>query len=134
MRSWDLFRKHLIIPTVLYFVLIPRYGIYGAAWATFFTFFTMAACMFLASLRVHKVPWEYKRLTIMGVLSLSMLLAFKYISMPGLLSNMAVKGFLALSFFPILYVGGFFSAEEKGLIALGVKRTLVFLKLKKAST
>jgi O-antigen/teichoic acid export membrane protein len=122
------------VATVFYLLLIPPYGILGAAWATFITFFTMAGCIFLASLRVHRVPWEYKRLTIMGALSISILITFKYISLPTLFANMAVKGALALSFIPLLYLGGFFSDEEKGLITKGLRRALVFLRLRKAST
>ena len=43
------------------FLLIPPFGILGAAWATFAAYFSMAVFMYLAGRGVYSVPYEYKR-------------------------------------------------------------------------
>lgn len=43
------------------FLLIPPFGILGAAWATFAAYFSMAVFMYLAGRGFYSVPYEYKR-------------------------------------------------------------------------
>jgi O-antigen/teichoic acid export membrane protein len=123
-----------LVSTGLYMILIPHWHMWGAAWATFLTFGTMAACMFLAGQMVYKVPWEYKRILIMGGLAIVILLTSRYVATSSLYLNMLIKGVYSLCFFPILYFFGFFDAQEKKNIAELISKFLLFLKLKKAST
>jgi len=123
-----------VVATVLYLVLIPAHHMWGAAWATLLTFLTMSGCMFLACQRVCKVPWEYRRLAVMGGLALIILFSSRYVSFPYLYLNMAIKAAYAMMFFPLLYLVGFFRPEERERITAALTRTLVFLQLKKAST
>ena len=44
------------------FALIPAFGMLGAAWATFASYFCMAALMLFAGRRHYAVPYEYGRL------------------------------------------------------------------------
>ncbi|OGR49076.1 MAG: hypothetical protein A2X34_02400 [Elusimicrobia bacterium GWC2_51_8] len=43
------------------FLLIPPFGIMGAAWATFAAYFSMAVFMYLSGRGFYSVPYEYKR-------------------------------------------------------------------------
>ncbi|MFH2002266.1 MAG: oligosaccharide flippase family protein [Planctomycetota bacterium] len=117
-----------LVSTVLYLYLIPRFGQLGAAWATFFTFGSMALFMFITSQHVCRVPYEYKRLIIMGALAITILLSSRYVSLNNLYINMAIKGFFSLCFFPLLYLFGFFTPDEKEKIAKGLSIVFGFLK------
>ena len=103
-----------VVSTVLYFVLIPRYGNWGAALATFFTFFTMALFMFIASRRIRKVPFEFRRVGVMLGLSLVIVGVLTNIDLGHPLVNLLVKGSLSLCFFPLLYFLGFFPPRREG--------------------
>ena len=47
----------------LNFLIVPRYGVLGAAWTTTFTFFFLAVATWLLSQKVHPVPHQWARLT-----------------------------------------------------------------------
>ena len=52
-------------------VLIPRYGLYGAAWATLVTWISYMAVCWVVADREHRLPmpvWPYLRLTVLAVL------------------------------------------------------------------
>lgn len=123
-----------LVATVLYLILIPKYGMWGAAWATLFTFGAMAASMFVAGQYVHKVPYEYKRLLIMAGLALVILFTSRYISFSNIYLNMAVKSLLAISFIPILYLFRFFRDDEKAQIAAAWVKIRYFYKSWKTSS
>jgi O-antigen/teichoic acid export membrane protein len=50
----------------LNFLLIPKYGMLGAAWATFIGFLVQMSATLYLSLRVYHVPYRYDRL--LGIL------------------------------------------------------------------
>lgn len=120
-----------LVSTVLYLVLIPHFKLLGAAWATFFTFGFMALFMFITSQYVYRVPYEYKRLIIMGALAIAILLGSRYVSFPSLYLNMVIKGFISMCFFPLLYLFGFFTPDEKEKILNGISTVFSFMKHKK---
>ena len=103
----------IVVCTIFYVALIPYFKVGGAAWATLFTFGAMALCMFVASQRVQKVPYEYKRLAIMIGLALILIGGLNSFRIPDLYADLILKGILCLSFYPLLYRLGFFTAEER---------------------
>jgi O-antigen/teichoic acid export membrane protein len=115
-----------IISTILYLVLIPRYDIWGAAWATFITFALMMLLMFAASYRVHKVPYEFKRILVLLVLAFAMFQGLGLFELEHRYYNVLLKGSLCLAFYPILYFIGFFTAEEKSRIDQALSHILGF--------
>lgn len=46
-----------VINVLLLILLLPRYGIVGAAWATLVSFFAGCILTVIAATRVHKMPW-----------------------------------------------------------------------------
>lgn len=121
-----------LVCTALYLFLIEPYGRWGAAWATLATFTTMAAGMFIASQHVHKVPYEFGRLAIMAALGLALYFGIVQIHLENPIVDGLLKGFLSLSFYPILYLCGFFTGEEKEKITAGVTKILSVMRLRKA--
>ena len=47
-----------IINVILNIILIPKFGIQGAAYAAFVTWSLLATAFFLFSIKVHKMPWK----------------------------------------------------------------------------
>ena len=119
-----------VVCTVLYLVLIPPFGKNGAAWATLFTFATMAGCMFLASRHVHRVPYEFGRLAVMVLLAAVFFVGLTRFSLGNTYLNVVVKGGLSLAFYPILYLFGFFTSSEKEKIRRGISWCLALVGFK----
>ena len=111
-----------LLITVLYLLLIPPYGQWGAAGATVITFGSMAAFMFITAQAVHKVPYEYARLGLMVGLALVMILSIQWIHINQLYADIFLKSILSFTFFPFLYLLGFFTRGEKDQINRGFAR------------
>ena len=53
----------MIITLVLNFILIPRIGYMGAAWATFFCYASMMMLSYFAGRRYYPVPYDILRIS-----------------------------------------------------------------------
>jgi O-antigen/teichoic acid export membrane protein len=93
-------------------LLIPRYGMVGAAWATALSFFIMSALSFTASQRAYPIPYVFTRVMSMIGLAIFTYLLSTFVALPTLAWQLSIKiGLLAA--FPIaLYRFGFFSKGE----------------------
>lgn len=93
-------------------ILIPRYGMLGAAWATAISFFFMSALSFLVSQRVYPIPYVFTRvLMVMGVATL-LYLASGLVALPSFALQVALKLALFAGFPMALYLIGFFDQGE----------------------
>lgn len=95
------------------FLLIPRFGILGAAWAAFLSYLVMAADIYPAGRKVYPVPYEFGRVG--AVLAVSLLLSVP-LFFPGLIRGGAwtVYRFAALAAYPVIFLlGGFLYEDEK---------------------
>jgi O-antigen/teichoic acid export membrane protein len=99
-----------------YFVLIPRYGITGAALATLFTFLVAFVISFVWSSRIWSFPLEAKRLSKLGVVTGA--LCVVYLVLPPVWNLMEVgRGLLLLmSFAGLLFLWRFLSPAEIDLL------------------
>lgn len=52
--------------------LVPRIGIAGAGWAVLCSYAVMAACLFTFTQKVYPLPYQYKKLAFIGLLTLAM--------------------------------------------------------------
>jgi len=59
----------------LYFVLIPPFSFLGAAWASAIAFTVMATAMLVVCQRIYPVPWEWRRLASVVVVTFALCLA-----------------------------------------------------------
>lgn len=88
------------------FILIPRHGIMGAAWATVLSYACMAAMGFLFSQRLYPIPFEggrLARIALAGAASYGLSL----LAPPALLPALGVKLAAAAAFPALLYALGF---------------------------
>ncbi len=97
---------------VLNYLLIPRFGIAGAAWSTFLAYFIMAGMLFLVARRVYPIAYEWPRLWKITAVSGSLLLVSLFIPPETSLLTVGSK-LLLLAAFPVaLHLLGLFRAGE----------------------
>jgi O-antigen/teichoic acid export membrane protein len=96
---------------ILNYFLIGRFGMIGAAWATAFSFFAMAALAYLAAQKVHPIPYSFSRLLMPLALATLLYLASTAV-FASLVLSVALK-LVILLLFPVgLYLIGFFDKRE----------------------
>jgi O-antigen/teichoic acid export membrane protein len=95
------------------FLLIPRWGIMGAAWATVASYAVMAAMGFAISRRLYPIPFEAGRIArLAGAAALTWALS---LLAPAALGSAVVVKLAVLGAFPLLLLAsGFLSASERG--------------------
>lgn len=96
----------------LNFLLIPRYGMLGAAWATACSFFLMAAFAYSVSQRTYRIPYVFSRTIMLILLAAGVYVGSTMIAVSSLLAAVALKLLFLLSFPLVLYLFGFFEKRE----------------------
>lgn len=99
----------------LNFVLIPRFGMMGAAWATVVGYFVMAALGGIVSHRLYPIPFEGRRLGTI-VLAASTAYALSWLAPPGLAAGIAVKALLFAAFVLALVATGVLRWPPGGIV------------------
>jgi O-antigen/teichoic acid export membrane protein len=96
----------------LNFVLIPRFGMMGAAWATLVGYAVMIILTLAISQRVYHIPYQYGRIAKV-ILAACILAAFGgIVPAAPLLARIAAKAILLMLFPLALYLMGFFENDE----------------------
>ncbi len=121
-----------IFNLLLNFLLIPTYGMLGAAYATFFSYLLMDLLGYLINHRVYPVSYEWIRILKIGAVTVLILFIFSRIEAHSWLMELAWK-LLLLPLFPLLlWVIGFFTKGELKRAKEFLPELLEKLKLKKA--
>ena len=96
----------------LNFAWIPRYGMYGAAWATFVSWFAYMFTLWTAAYRQHRFPFPVFSLgTTMG-LSFLTLLGAEHTTPDSFWGSMATGTAWTLAFLLVIWVIGYFPKSE----------------------
>ena len=113
-----------IFIVILNFLLIPKYGIYGAAYATLIAFVYKISLTYYFSSKYYKVYFEFLRI-IKLIVSVATIYASTYfIQCESILLTVLLKC-LIISMYPIiLYELAFFTKEEKMKVMEYIKKTL----------
>ncbi len=59
------------------YALIPLFGMYGSAWATFISYFVMTISLFIIVQRIYPTRYEYKKLFVIGTITAFCFILFK---------------------------------------------------------
>lgn len=111
----------------LNFLLIPRFGMLGAAWATVAAFLLLAAVVAWMSQRTYPVAYETGRLARIALAGLLVYAAAVAFEPPGLTAGLIWHGLMAVVAFPALLAAlGFMRGEERLLLGRVVRRYLLF--------
>ena len=103
-------------------LLIPVWGMFGAAWTTLFSYFLMAALLYWMIYPHYPIPYEWKRIGLIVVVA--GVLSGLYFIFPGI--TLWVRIVLLLAFPVMLYFVGFYNDGEKrrlGMVWASLTRT-----------
>lgn len=101
------------INVVVNFLLIPRFGMFGAAWATFFAYSGMAIAIYLVSQKFYPVKYELGRLLKIGIaLGIPIVIFSSRHSLPFEVNDQLLKVSVLALFFIILLLLKFPTIEE----------------------
>lgn len=93
-------------------LLIPRYGMVGAAWSTVCSFFMMSAMAWYVSQRAYRIPYVFSRVvTLIGLATLLYLVSGLF-QLPSLILQVLLKLAVFAALPIVLYFLGFFSEHE----------------------
>jgi len=102
----------VVVITAAYFTLIPKYGMYGAAWATLIGFAARSYWINLKSTRLYdmQLPWSK-----VGLTSLLALVAFglSWFAPEEIVASIAVRSVLLLGFLAVFFALPILSRDEK---------------------
>ena len=106
-----------VVNIVLNIVLIPKYGMMGAAWATVIAYAFMNWFRWYMSTRYHPVAYEWGRLLKMTVLAVAMYFGIMAIRLPNAYASFGARFALAATFPFVLVLLGFYEPRERARIA-----------------
>jgi len=105
---------------MLSFLLIPRYGIFGAAIATMMAYLLRIVATLIVSQRVYRIPYDYPRFG-KALLAFIVIVAVNhYLAEWNGLMMLATKSVLLGTYPILLYFLGFFEKRELSRLRLGV--------------
>lgn len=105
--------------------LMPRYGVMAAAWNTLMGYTVYFILVYVMSMRIYPLPYEYKRVALaLGVAVGLFLLGYAVVDFPSLAVNVALKLVIIALFLLVLFGLGFFTPDEMAA-ARRVGRSLV---------
>ncbi len=96
--------------------LVPRYGAIAAAWSTLAAYAVLLILTWRSAERLHRFPYEYRRLGLIAGLALALFLAGRLLPFPSLALEVAGRVLLWLAFpFALIALGNFDRAELAAL-------------------
>ena len=100
----------------LNFLLIWRYGIYGAAFAKLIAFIFQTCLYYYFSSRIYKIYFEFVRIGKMLGCGALLLYVCSLLDISNVYAIFAIKSVVVLCFPGALWLCGFFYQEEKAMI------------------
>jgi O-antigen/teichoic acid export membrane protein len=97
----------------LNFVLVPRYGMIGAAWATLLAYPVMLAWTLWLAQRVYPIPYDYVRIAKPLVLAVGLSLLTNVVTTESMVLAIMLKTLLLAAFPALLLVSGFVTRDER---------------------
>lgn len=107
---------------VLNFLLIPPYGVYGAAWATLIAFIYKGVLTYYFSSRYFKVSFEITRLLKLTIIVVLIYAGADLIQIESPYTSFIVRTLYIFAVYPLLmHLFGFFSQAERKMIVETIK-------------
>ena len=119
-----------VLNLILNYLLIPQYGMMGAAVATLISYLLMAVLMWYASQRVYPIKYEWGRIGKVFFSIGMLLLISKFVVIDVFYLSVLFNIGLFVLFFPLLYLIKFLNDEEKRIIRVWVPEILNTILLK----
>jgi O-antigen/teichoic acid export membrane protein len=97
----------------LNFLLIPRYGMMGAAWATLAAFTVQMTLLVYVALRYYPIPYQWSRMALLTSVAAALYGAGSFVPPGPLWALVGIKLALITGFPVILWLFGFFQPAER---------------------
>jgi O-antigen/teichoic acid export membrane protein len=101
------------IVTVLYWLLIPRYGMMGAAWATLGGYIAFAALTIFYAQRVYFIRYQYGRIALLFAVGILFYKIGALVPITPVASGLPLRAMIILGFPVALWLGGFLDVNER---------------------
>jgi O-antigen/teichoic acid export membrane protein len=105
-----------VVNVVANFLLIPPFGMLGAAWATFIAYFIMTVTMYIVVQRIYPVSYEFNRLLKVAGSAAVVIALYYFVPVEKLYNSATLvfswKIFLIVLFLLLMYMMKFFKAGE----------------------
>lgn len=99
-----------IINIVLNFILIPRIGVFGAAWATVISFFMVFVLSYILAKKYYFVPYNWQALVPVFLLLVGMYVALYFLNIENVILSLIIKICI------VAMIGAFFLYRNKEII------------------
>lgn len=106
-----------LVSVLLNFIMIPKWGMYGAATATMLSFVVFSIITYYFSMKVFPIPYDKKNICLLIASAVLAFFAAKYLTVFSPAMNIAAKLSIIALFCGSLWKLGFFSVSEKEFIA-----------------
>ena len=117
-----------VLNLVLNYMLIPKYGMMGAAIATLISYFIAALGIFCSSVRFYPIEYEWKRIGKIILVGIGLYMLSSLVNFNGLWKNAMLK-LLLFALFPfLLYLMKFFYPSELNRITKYIRLSSVLEK------
>jgi O-antigen/teichoic acid export membrane protein len=101
-----------ILNIILNFALIPKYNIWGAAYATLICFIFKAILTYYYSNRFFKIHMEWRRVSLLFLTAFAVYIPVIYIDTGSPWFNLATKSILGCGYIVVLFMIRFFTQDE----------------------
>jgi O-antigen/teichoic acid export membrane protein len=118
--------SNAVIVTALNFILIPTYGIYGAAVATIIAFSYKAAITYWLGSKYYRIHFEFGRITHLFITAAVLFTLSNVIPFDHLAARVIIKSILLVSYPVILFLTGFFNDAEQQKIKSAISSNSAF--------
>jgi len=118
-----------ILILILNYVLIKKYGIYGAAYATIIAFIYKVSLTYMVSSKYYKIHFEIRRILKIFTAAILIYSCAGLINVDSLAVDLLIKSALIIIFPFILYMFGFYNKDEKKKVTALIENQV--LKLSK---
>ena len=119
--------SNAVLNICLNFILISRYGIWGAAFATLICFIYKVSITYFISNSLYKITFEVIRLIKMAGLAAAIYIACIHIAMNSVYLDLSIKFAIACCFPLLLFLLKFYTEDEKVTIFKGIRQPKLVL-------
>ena len=105
-----------VIVTLLYWWLIPRFGMMGAAWATLGGYASFAAWTAFYAQRVYRIRYQGNQIILLFATALVFYEVGALIPITPVLNGMVLRSLITLLFPVALWVGGFLKEDQRRVL------------------
>ena len=117
-----------VVVTILNYILIPKYGAYGAAWATAGAFFIRFFLIYVLAQKLYWIDYGWHKQLLLFLASIVIYLASTVITSSRLIPSLGINLFL-FAFFEVMIYSFFLENPEKKIIADFIKKPQSILRV-----